>query len=67
MVDLKQLLKISDHTTSITYPYNNPDYLLDGKNFSDSSDDDEQGTGVAMAVSSDLESKEEIDPYCQGQ
>ena len=46
--ELKCLLKISDPEKYITYPYDNPDYLLEAKNFSDSSNDKELGAATAM-------------------
>jgi hypothetical protein len=59
---LKRLLKISDPAKHATYPYDNfPDYFLDARNFTDSSDD-EQGA-VAMKVSSESDNKVKIDPY----
>ena len=58
---LKRLLKISDPAKHATYPYDNPDYFLDARNFTDSSDD-EQGA-VAMKVSSESDNEVEIDPY----
>ena len=56
---LKKQLKIADASKYI--PYDSYDYLLDAKNFTDSSDD-EQGA-VAMKVSSGTDSDIEINPY----
>ena len=39
--DLKRLLKISDPSQNITYPYDNPEYFLDPRNFIDLFDDEE--------------------------
>ena len=58
---LKQLLKISDPSKYATYPYDDPDYFRDARNFTDSSDD-EQGA-VAMKVASGSDSDVEINPY----
>ena len=58
---LKQLLKIADPSKYVAYPFDNPDYFLDARNFTDSSDD-EPGT-VAMKVASESDSEEEINPY----
>ena len=59
---LKQLLKISDQSDStITYPYDNPEYFLNDQNFTDSSDN-EQGA-VAMKVSADSDNEVDIEPY----
>ena len=58
---LKRFLKISDPSKYAAYPYDNPDYLFDARNFTDSSDD-EQGA-VAMKVSSASDDEEEINPY----
>ena len=52
---LKRLLKIADPSKYPTYPFDNPDYLLDTHNFTDSSDD-EQGA-MAMKVSSETMAK----------
>ena len=58
---LKRLLKIVDPSKYPTYPFDNPDYLLDTHNFTDSSDD-EQGA-MAMKVSSETDGEDKINPY----
>ena len=58
---LKQILKIPDSPQYIRYPEDNTKDILDRRNFTDSSDD-EQGA-VAMQVSSESDSKINIDPY----
>ena len=39
---LKQLLKISNPSKYIAYPYDNLDYFMDATNFTDSSDDEQR-------------------------
>ena len=58
---LKRILKIPDSPQYIRYPEDNPKDILDRRNFTDSSDD-EQGA-VAMQVSSESDSEIDIDPY----
>ena len=58
---LKQLLKISDPSKYIAYPYDNLDYFMDATNFTDSSDDKQGAT--TMKVLSESDNKVEIDPY----
>ena len=45
---LKQLLKISDPSRYIAYPYDNPDYFMDATNFTDSSNDKQGATAMKV-------------------
>ena len=45
------------------YPYDNPDYMLNTQNFTDSSDNDDNTGAAAAMVESESENKVEIDPY----
>jgi hypothetical protein len=58
---LKKLLKISDTAKNPIPPSDNPINILNTRDLTDSSDD-EQGA-VAMQISSESDSKVEIDPY----
>ena len=58
---LKWLLKISDPSIYIAYPYDNPDYFMDATNFTDSSNDEQGATAIKVLSESDNEV--EIDPY----
>ena len=58
---LKRLLKISDPSKYIAYPYDNLDYFMDATNFTDSSNDKQGAT--AMKVLSESDNEVEIDPY----
>ena len=45
------------------YPYDDPDFMLNPRNFTDSSDDDDNTGAVVITADSGSEDKVEIDPY----
>ena len=50
---LKRLLKISDSSKYIAYPYDNPDYFTDTTNLTDSSNDEQGATTMKVSSESD--------------
>ena len=58
---LKEQLKIEE-LFKYSYPYDDPDYMLNAQNFTDSSNDDDN-TGAAAIIESESENKVEINPY----
>ena len=59
---LKKQLKIEEFF-KYSYPYDNPDYMLNAQNFTDSSDDDDNTGAAAIMIPSESEEEEGISPY----
>ena len=59
---LKKQLAI-DNLLNHLYPYDDPDFMLNPRNFTDSSDDDDNAGAVAITADSGSEDEVEIDPY----
>ena len=56
---LKQLLKISNSSEYVTFPYDNPDYFFNPHNFTDSSDDKDDTGAVDITIESESKDEEE--------